>query len=431
MRALTLGLWLSLVPCAALAQTEPDGNDDLLPPEPGALPQRGHWERVGRPRGALRRTCDLRPFGDALYLAQAQTPLGSDGALIFRYTPSPTAPFAIAFNWNRVGEPIRGGGGGQGFIRVRALDGRLAVPDADPPYGGLGAMDPGTEGYVFFSDRHGVFAPARMPGHRLPPRVDFAADRPGVAVLPRAYHVLDVIRWRGAWIASTGSVAPRTRAWAGPSPGALHTPDLSSPARWNFALSHPANTGNNVWRMTFLVRFHGRLYAGLQDYFGRGPHDFLVFDPPPAGAPLREATLRPERITPQGGAHTLRWIADTDRLWWISLERDGRGHLRFTRDGTRWEEFVLPATAGAPTDLLRWRNGLVLLTTQGLYRLDGTHLQPIAEAPTTTARVRGRSVAISHFALDDVFCASPLAAYQGALYSASQRDGSLWRLVED
>ncbi len=429
MRA-ALALALTLLAPAAFAQTEADGNDDPAPIDPGTLPPRGHWERVGRPRGTLRRICDLRSFAGGLYLAQAQTPLGSDGARVFRYEPSPTAPFRLAFDWNRPGEPARGGGGGQGFLRVRALDGRLAVPDADPPYGGLGAIDPGTEGYVFLSDRQGVFAPPRMPGHRLPPQADLTRDRAGIAVIPRAYHVLDVIRWRGQWIASTGSVAPRSRAWVGPSPGALHVSD-TSPTRWTYALGYPASALGNTWRMTYLVRFGGRLYAGLQDYLGRDPNDFVVIDPPGPSAPIRDAIVRPMQVTPGGGAYTLRWVADRGRLWWLTLERDGRGHLRFTDDGSRWQELALPPGVGAPTDLVRWRDGLVLLSVGGLFRLDGTTLRPMAAAPTVPARVRGRRVVASHFGVDDVFCAAPLAVYQGHLYAGSQRDGSLWRLVEE
>lgn len=418
-----------LLPLTARAQVEPDGDDDPSDTGNGAIPARARFERVGRPPGALRRVCDLTPFGTGLYFVEAFTPLGSDGARVFRYEPGPEA-FRTAFDWSRPGEPARGGAGGQGFLRVHALDGRLVVPDADPPYGGLGAVDPGAEGYVFVSDRAGAFAPPRMPGHRLPPRLDLAQDRPGVAVLPRAYHVLDAIRWRGAWIASAGSVPPRARAWRGPSPGALHVADADG-ARWRFAQSYPPQADASAWRLTYMVRFRGRLYAGIQDYFGREPNDLVALDPPAAGAPVTAATLRPLRVTPRGGAHTIRWYADRGRLWWITLERDGRGHLRYTDDGARWSELPLPDDAGAPTDLTRWRDGLVLLTSQGLYRLEGSALTRIAPAPEATVTLRGQRTAVSHFRMDDVFCAAPLGVYRGALYAGSQRDGSLWRLTEE
>lgn len=427
MRARSLALVIAL-PAVALAQAETDGNDLRPSASSAALPTRGRFERVGRPRGALRRTCDLTPFGGALYLAQANTPLGSDGARVFRYAPGPS-PFSLAFDWNRPGEPARGGGGGQGFLRVRALEGRLAVPDADPPYGGLNAVDPGAEGYVFLSDRQGRFEPARAPGHRLPRVADLTRDRAGAAVLPRAYHVIDVIRWRGRWIASTGSVPPGERAWRGSAPGALHVGDDRA-ARWTFARAYPERASGDAWRLTYLTRFHGRLYAGLQDYEGREPNDLVVFDAPPA-APPAAWTQRALRVTPQGGAHTLRWFVDQGRLWWITLERDGRGHVRYTDDGEAWRELALGAGVGAPTDLLRWRGALVLLTEQGLFRVDGEGVQRVAPPPTMSTLARGRRRQVSHFARDDLFCASPLAVFRDELYAASQRDGSLWRLVAE
>lgn len=423
MRAL-LCCTLLLASATALAQpAEPDGNDDPAEVGVGTRPTQARFERVGQPPGAMRRVCDLRAFHDALYFTEAYTPLGSDGARVFRYAASPGA-FATVFDWNRPGEPARGGGGGQGFLRVHALDGRLVVPDADPPYGGFGLADPGTEGYVFVSDRRGVFAPARMPGHRPPAAPDLLRDRPGAAVLPRAYHVIDAIRWRGQWIASTGSVPPRERAWRGTSPGALHVANASG-ARWTYALGHPARAVGNVWRLTYLVRFRQRLYAGIQDYFGREAHDFVTL------SDLTAAAVTPHRVTADGGAHTLRWYADENRLWWITLERDGRTHLRVTDDGERWSERALPQDAGNPTDILRWRDGLVVLTDRGLWRLDGDRAAPVATAPWDVVHHRVRRERVSHFRVDDIFCAAPLAVYRNDLYAGSQRDGSLWRLVPE
>lgn len=427
MRALSLVV-ACVVPFTARAQREPDGNDLRAQTLLGEPPRRARFERVGRPRGALRRSCDLTPFAGALYIAQAFTPLGSDGARVFRYAPGPAA-FSLAFDWNRPGEPARGGGGGQGFLRARALEGRLAVPDADPPYGGLGAVDPGTEGYVFLSDREGRFEAPRAPGHRLPRAADLARERSGVAVLPRAYHVIDVIRWRDRWIASTGSVQPRARAWRGPSPGALHVGDAGA-ARWTFARGYPVDAGDNVWRLTYLVRFRDSLYAGIQDYFGRGSRDVIAFDAP-AGAPPEAWTQRAVRVTPGGGAHTLRWFTDRGRLWWFTLERDHLAHLRYTDDGARWSEIPLSPEHGAPTDMLRWGSALVVLTSNGLYRLAAERLQRIAHAPVSAVGSGRSRREHSHFNLDDVFCAAPLGALDGALYAGSQRDGSLWRLVPE
>src|SRR5262249_41798497 len=160
---------------------------------------------------SLRRICDLTPFRGALYAAHANDPLGTDGATISRYEGG---KFSVAFDWNRPGEPTNGGGAGQGVLRVHAIvtgtgsttERRLFVPDADPPYNGFGISEGGTEGFVFISDERGIFAKATTPHYRPPPPPlplrplsdDGGAAKParaGASVLPRAYHVIDVIRF--------------------------------------------------------------------------------------------------------------------------------------------------------------------------------------------------------------------------------------------
>jgi hypothetical protein len=418
---------LALSPAGVQAQTapEPDGNDDPEDPGRGALPTRARFERVGRGPSALRRICDLTPFRGALYSAHAISPLGSDGATIIRYDPAATTrPFRVAFDWNRPGRPLAGGAAGQGFLRVHNLDGRLFVPDADPPYAGFGFVDPATEGYVFVSDREGQFAPAR--GERLlPPRAPDASGHPGAAVLPRAYHVLDAIRYRGMTLASTGSVPPRERAWYGPSPGALHVADADL-QRWTYAIDYPHPWQSGVWRIGFMVRFRGRLYGGLQDYDGREPNDMVVINAPPGATTLAQANLQGRRVTPGGGALTLRWYAHDGALYWIVWERLREGHLWRTTDGDHWTDVALPPGSGAPTDITRWRDGLVLLTTRGLYRVNGDAITLLA----TVDRPVVRGQAHGPFDLGDGFCAAPLAVLSDTLYAGSQRDGALWRVVD-
>src|SRR6185369_14581080 len=105
---------------------DPDGDDDPADTGSGAFPERMRFERVGKAPLALRRICDLTPFGGALYAAHAVVPLDIDGATITRFDPRDAkAPFQVAFDWNRPGEPTRNGGAGQGFLRVHAIGGRL------------------------------------------------------------------------------------------------------------------------------------------------------------------------------------------------------------------------------------------------------------------------------------------------------------------
>jgi hypothetical protein len=399
---------------------DPNGNDDQAPTGEGEAPAAGHFERVGRPPLGLQRICDLRPFGDALYAAHANQPLGTDGATITRYQPDDAkTPFRVMLDWNRPGEPTRGGGGGQGFLRVHAIGGRLFVPDADPPYGGFGLSEWGTEGFVFVSDAEGKFAPLR-PGHK-PPGVPDAEGRAGAALLPRAYHVLDVVRFRGRLYASTGSVPPGERAWSGPSPGALHVADERW-ARWTYQVGYPVPYRNGVWRLTFLVRFRDKLYAGIQDFDGREPADFIVASPPPEADTIAQDDLAPRRVTGLGGALTLRWYVDRNELYWLAIERDGSVRLRASADGEAFREVPLPAEAGRPTDVTRFRDALVVLAERGLYRVDG------AEGPRALATLPPKAAT---FRVDDAFCSAPLAVFRNELYAGGQRDGSLYRLTPD
>jgi hypothetical protein len=405
----------SAEPDAGPPQLEPDGDDDPVDTGTGELPVGAQFERVGRSRLSLRHICDLTSFNGALYAAHAYQPLGLDGATIIAYRPDddPKKRFTTEFDWNRIGEKQAGGGAGQGFLRVHAFGGRLFVADADPPYNGLGLVEHGAEGYVFVSDRQGRFARPRQPNHR-PPGPPDAEGRAGAGVLPRAYHVLDVIRFRGRYYASAGSVPPKQPAWHGPAPGALHvaSEDLS---RWTYEIDYPFPWKDGVWRLTFLVRFKDRLYAGIQDYDGRDPNDYVYFDPPADAASIAREHVHPTRVTPLGTAQTIRWYADGGKLYWIASTREGVV-LRVTEDGDRWEDLALPSGLGWPTDITRWRGKLVVMMEQGLVTLQGEVL----------ARVTDKK---SPFALLDLFCAAPIAVFEGELYAGGQRDGALYKVV--
>lgn len=452
------------------AQLDEDGNDDPEDPGTGSAPASGRFEKVGTAPLALTRICDLTPLGDSLYAAHANQPLGTDGATITKYRADTTKPFAVAFDWNRPGEPTKGGGAGQGFLRVHAIAGRLFVADADPPYNGLGLAEYGTEGYVFVSDRAGSFAPPRAPHYRPPGSPDLLSwdmGKAGAAILPRAYHVIDVVRFRGALYASTGSVPPKEKAWHGPSPGAIHRASDDG-TRWTYEVDYPYPWKDGVWRLTFMVRFRDRLYAGIQDYDGRDPNDFVYFSPRSdavavdaggareAGAApdplLRREDGHPVRITRSGAAGTLRWWVDTRvkpaRLYWIAWSRDTGIVARVTSDGDHWAAIPLPSDAGRPTDITRFRDAVVMLTERGLYRLTGASIDGaegvdasdgVATVVTTPiARIDdgadggapggGGKEKKSPFEVTDFFCVAPLAVFKNELFAGGQRGGSLYRL---
>ncbi|MDB4993872.1 MAG: hypothetical protein JWM74_1304, partial [Myxococcaceae bacterium] len=237
-----------------------------------------------------------------------------------------------------------------------------------------------------------------------------------------AYHVLDAIEFRGRYYATTGSVPPTERAWRGASPGALHVANESL-SRWTYETDYPFPWQNGVWRLTFAVRFKDRLFAGVQDYDGREPNDYVVFAPPADVTVIRHEDTSARKVTPRGGAGTVRWYADRGSLYWITIDRGGIGMLRVSKDGETWSDIAIPPFAGRPSDITRFRDGLVVLTEKRLFKIesDGTTLSAIA--------VLDEPKKPTPFVVDDLFCAAPLAVYRNELYAGGQRDGALYRLT--
>jgi hypothetical protein len=293
--------------------------------------------------------------------------------------------------------------------------------------------DWGTEGFVYVSGADGTFAKARMPKH-MPPLAPTREGKPGALVLPRAYHVIDAIRWRGAEWASTGSVPPTQRAWRDASPGALHRVNADF-TKMIYAADYPNPYQNGVWRLTFMVRFQNKLLAGIQDYDGVEPNDYVTIDcasDDPATCPAdAKLTVTGKRVTESGTAQTVRWYADGHgRLYWITWNRDGI-LVRVSEDGEKWDALSLPVGSGRPSDVIRAGDRLVVMAENGLYATPAAKLVPTADDWTQIAAVpmpAGKK-AKSPFVLDDLFCGAPLAAMDGTLYVGGQRSGALYKLA--
>jgi hypothetical protein len=333
-----------------------------------------------------------------------------DGATVTRYTRDPTPAIEVAFNWNRQGQPTKGGGAGQGFTRLREIDGRLYLPDADPPYLGFRLSGYGIEGYVFVSDAHGRFARARHP-RQLPPAPP-TAERGGAAVLPHAYHVFDVAQFRGRVYASAGAHAPAS----GGASGALYVAQAEGQP-WQPVAYYPDPPGKHVWRLTYLVSFRERLYAGVETFDAADLTDYVSFEAGSTGPTVTSRGVRAEQNAAPGGAATLRWYADGDRLFWIAAHQQGVT-LQVSEDGIGWQLIALPPEAGRPLDVQRFRGALVILAEQGVFQLRGAKLKQVARIAAEP----------SPFELTDSYCPAPLAVLDDQLYAGGQRKGRLYRL---
>jgi hypothetical protein len=391
-------------PDARAQELDPDGNDELATPAI-VLPERGKLVKVGRHWGALQRVCDFAVHGDSLLMAHATEPLGLGGASLTRYRPGDEAPFAMVFDWNRPGEPEKGGGAaGQGFLRIRAIDGRLWVPDADPPYLGFRVTPGMAEGYVFASDSSGSFERARRPGHRPPA---------SAVVLPGALHVFDAIRFRGRLFASSSAVVPASGKNAG-SPGTLFVQG-SEPLRWEVAFTYPGASERGA-RLGYMVRFLDRLYVALSALDDSDPNDYIVIAPPRDATAIAPEHARVVRVT--RGVHTLRWYAHRGRLYWIALGASG-SELLVTEDGERWSSIALPAGVGSPADVLGVGDRLIVLAERALLELGPRGARVIA-------RVEEKK---TPFVVNDAYCAPPLAVLGGKLYAGSHDKGALYELA--
>lgn len=386
------------VPAPTPNQREPDGNDERRAAS-FELGANLHFEKVGRHYAALHRICDFAVHEHSLLMSHATRPLGFGGATITRWDPAQKTPFSLVFDWNRTGEPEKGGGAGQGFLRLRRFDGRLWVPDADPPYLGFGFAKGMAEGYVFVSDENARFAPVRNPGH-LPPAT--------AIVLPGALHVFDVVRYDGKLLVSTGALVPPNRAQT--SPGTLFAENATT-KKWEavYAYEHPQRAAA---RLGYMVRFRDRLYVAVSALEDGDPNEYVVFD-----GTLDATHAKAVRVSKLGAQHTLRWYADAGRLYWLSLGGYG-SELRVTDDGDAWRLLALPSDAGNATDMLRVGKSLVVMAEKGLYRLNGESFERLAQVTETK----------SPFAIDDAYCAAPLVGFDGALYVGGQRKGDLYRL---
>ncbi len=209
-------------------------------------------------------------------------------------------------------------------------------------------------------------------------------------------------------------------------------------SRMVYEVDYPNPYKAGVWRLTFMVRYGGKIFAGIQDYDGREPNDLVTIECNGEGndsrCPQDKLVVTGKRVTESGAALTLRWYADQKgRLYWITLNHEGVV-LRVTIDGQEWLTMPLPQEAGRPTDVMRVGDRLVLLAERGVFSTPAAKLVPDANEWMAIATVDGllkKPKEKSPFTLDDYFCGAPIAAFDGALYVGGQRGGALYRVVED
>ena len=373
-----------------------DGEDD------GARPWAGfagpvHFEALDTPPDTAHPVvCDLVGFSSALYVSHATDVIDRTGARVHRYDPTLPAGqrWSLAFDYDQPGRH----GGGQGFPRVRAIGGRVLAVDGDSTSAGFfGVSDEWLETYVFRSDYQGQFQ-AIGPQRRAPA---------GLLAAPMAFHLFDIIDYRGLLVVSGGTMDGRRRYPAGLW---LGTGDDRVLER-----RHVMGHGHGVVRSTYMHRYRGRLYIGFQNNEKRVPFDLAVIEGDPATHAPRLA-----RATEHGGWMTRRFASGKGVLYWVaSAKSKGRpASLFVSNDGIEFSQVDLPVSAGVPQDVVVSDRGAYVLTTKGLYL--GNRTGPYAQvAPAPPGDPFG------HF---EEFCSAPMAQFGEHLVAGSTRDGRVYAI---
>ena len=333
------------------------GGGEAGEPDP---PLRGRLVPLGAPPGGYEVVTDLAARPDRLYLAVSRQPLGRFGAAVFSTVDG------------RHFEPVVVDDRSQGFLRLRWIDGRLFVPDADPR-----GRAPG---------RIWVVEPGASPRAT---RVD------------EAVHTYDVARLGRTLVASGGLLDGSGGLFAAAEP---------TRGPWRPVVRTPYS------RLKFLVAWGGRLFAAKRQV--GGGVDLVAFRPPPG-------SHAPEPLDVVAGeASTFRFHAASDgRLYWSAFSAGALRTLA-TRDGRRFS--AVPGLDGRfVSDFAELRGRLFALADAGLFvRGRGGRFERVAPAPEADAfgLVRTRSGAANADATGS------LEAFAGTLWCGGTRGARLYRL---
>jgi len=338
----------ALSPLAACS--EPDE-----PAGPGLL--RGSFVRMGRPSDAHHVVPHLEVFRDRLYLTTSASPLQEPGTAL--WSTADGTSFALHLE-----EP-----GGEGFVRMRAVDGALYAPEADPP--GIGP------GRVWVSRDGEGFTPEPIPD---------------------AVHTYDVARFDGALLSSNGTSDGK---------GALYR--RSAEGAWSEAATAPAR------RLQFMAVFRRKLFVSKD--LADGPTDYFLWKDGLAGGPSAVDAL-------PGEQHTFRWYASSrGRLFWSHWSKSGGHQVHVSDDGASWSPVPELADQFA-SGFAELDGALYAITANGLWG-SRDHRRFELLVPSEGRFPFGPSVRDGHM---NVEAMASLVSWRGALWCGSSRDGSLYRV---
>jgi hypothetical protein len=340
-----------------IPDTEPDTTPDTTPdvPEDAPLLSGVSFVEKGSPGHPV--ITDLEVFRDRLYVTTSVNPLGDFGASVFHTTDGAT--------FTRVLDDPSS----QGYLRIRAIDDRLYVPDGDP-----NGYDPS---YVYISSNGDDFTRSTVTG---------------------SVHTFDVIRYNGDYLTSNGMMSGAGSLCRSPDAGL-------SP--WTEVVS------TSFSRLKYMAQAHGRLFAAKRAVGSTADYVTWTSD---ISAPTPVDAVSGEAIT-------WRWYATSSgRLFW-SLAAGSTLSVMYTDDGETWIQ--VPTLSGEfVSDFAELDGNLYVLASSGLLgSTDETHFTPIAPSPSPETF---GPVAVPG-GYNAEACAS-MTLYGDHLWAGSSNNGHLYRV---
>ncbi len=282
---------------------------------------------------------------------------------------------------------------GQGFLRAHSYNGRVAVPDADAPFGLGFFVRFDVDGFVFFVD------PSE------PKKI-------AKGVIPSVYHVFDTALLDGHLYASSGAYVPRDMPYrSSRAPAALFVEEEQGKP-WRRVIEHPETTqevSTGVIRFTYLLPLsEGGLLAGVSDW-NAGSYAVRI-----EGLPDSPRLARIEGIEGQ----TLRWARFQERVYHIAQANFGTLLTVSVDGGRHFQAMSAQKSILNPQDLVAIGDTLFLLASGKLYQSqDGESFSLVSlENP-------------SLFHQDSSLVSAPLEVHEGRLFAASPTSGEIFEAV--
>lgn len=317
----------------------------------------------GKPSGGLNVIGDMEVFNGKVYLTNAQNPLGEWGAKLWSTTDG------VSYT-NHIDDSTS-----QGYIRIKVIDGKMYVPDADP-----NGLDPGV---IYTSTDGTTFTKTFVTG---------------------AVHTFDVVKFMNKIFCSNGM---------GSGTGGLCKFDGTG--TWS-----SVSTSLFGFRHKYMVAFNSKLFIANRQT-GSGV-DYFRYDGDPDSASAAQVDAVNDGA---GGSNssTVRWfVSSKGKLYWSVMVGQTLG-VMYSDDGMTW---TANTSIGVKfvSDFAELDGNLYALAHDGLYgSQDHVTFTKICDAPTDNSFW---PLEVSGGVNPDA--SGSMVTYNGALWCGSCTTGKVFKV---